>query len=129
MLEIIHKRYKIAIMNEKQYIDWTAMSDKDISERIGRYVQHHRLEQNLSQDYVSKQAGISRSTLSLLERGGRVTLSTLIQVMRVLDLLQHFDIFQVHKTISPLAYVKLYKKERQRASGIVAEPNNDDLGW
>lgn len=117
------------LMNEKQYIDWAAMSDKGISESIGRYVQHHRLEQNLSQDYVSKQAGISRSTLSLLERGGRVTLATLIQVMRVLDLLQNLDIFQVHKTISPLAYAKLYKKERQRASGMVAEPDNEDIGW
>lgn len=116
-------------MNEKQYIEWSAMSDRSIAQSLGHYVQHHRLEQNLSQDYVSKQAGISRSTLSLLERGGRVTLITLIQVLRVLDLLQSFDVFQIHKTISPIAYAKLYKKERQRASGVVAEPDNDDLGW
>lgn len=117
-------------MNDKQYINWPAMTDRSIAESIGNFVHHHRLEQNLSQDYISKQAGISRSTLSLLERGGRVTLSTLIQVLRVLDLLYVMDVFQVHQTISPIAYAKMQKKERQRSSGMVAEPNNmEDLGW
>ncbi len=118
------------MMNEKQYINWVAMTDQSIAENIGKFVHHHRLEQNISQDYVSKQAGISRSTLSLLERGGRVTLSTLIQVLRVLDLLYVMDVFQVHQTISPIAYAKMQQKERLRASGMVAEPKiEEDLGW
>lgn len=117
-------------MNEKPYIDWVAMTDKALAESIGKFVRHHRLKQNYSQDYVSHQAGISRSTLSLLERGGQVTLNTLIQVLRVLDLLYVMDTFRVENRVSPIAYAKLQRQQRQRASGMVADPNpNEDIGW
>ena len=46
-------------------------------------------------------AGISRSTLSLLERGETVTLSTLIQVLRVLGQLNIMQAFTVQQNISP----------------------------
>lgn len=117
-------------MNENQYNNWVELSDESLAKSIGNFVQHHRLDQNLSQDFVAHQAGISRSTLSLLERGGKVTLSTLIQVLRVLDLLYVMDVFKVQPQISPLAYAKLQKQQRQRASSMVAEPTKEeDLGW
>jgi DNA-binding Xre family transcriptional regulator len=50
---------------------------------------------------LSHEAGISRSTLSLLERGETVTLATLLQVLRVLDQLQMMDAFVVEPRISP----------------------------
>lgn len=48
------------------------MSDKAIAEYIGTFVKHQRLEQNKTQDELASAAGISRSTLSLLERGETV---------------------------------------------------------
>lgn len=107
------------------------MSDKALSEIIGNFVKHHRLNQNISQEYVSKAAGISRSTLSLLERGKKVTVSSLIKVLRVLDLLYIMDIFKVKDEISPIEYAKLQKKKRQRAGNIATEDKNskEDLGW
>ncbi len=73
-------------MNDMSYINWVSMSDKALNETIGAFVKYHRLNQNKTQDEVSEAAGISRSTLSLLERGEKVSLSTVIQVLRVLDL-------------------------------------------
>lgn len=93
------------------------MSDKVLVEHMGAFIKHHRMEQNLTQDVLAKAAGISRSTLSLLERGETVTLATLIQVLRVLDLLQIMDAFTIHEKVSPLAMVKMAKKKRKRASG------------
>lgn len=93
------------------------MSDKALAEQIGSYVKHHRLELNKTQEELAKDAGISRSTLSLLERGEPVTTPTLIQVLRVLDQLIIFEEFQVNETFSPLDLVKLQKEKRQRASG------------
>ena len=55
-------------MNDISYTDWTSLSDKALMETIGIFVQHHRLNQNKSQNDVSRAANISRSTLSLLER-------------------------------------------------------------
>lgn len=106
------------------------MSDKALCELIGKFIQYNRLNQNKSQEQIAKEAGISRSTLSLLERGEKVNLSTLIQVLRVLDLLYVMDVFQVTEEISPLEYAKLKKKQRKQASpNKRMDSHNQDLGW
>ena len=91
------------------------MSDKKLCESIGTFIKHHRLNQNKTQDQVSSAAGLSRSTLSLLERGETVTVSTLIRVLRVLDLLFVMDTFQIKAQISPIELAKLEREKRQRA--------------
>lgn len=103
-------------MTDTSFKEWASMSDKAVAEYIGKFVRHHRMEQNKTQDELSAAAGISRSTLSLLERGETVTVSTLIQVLRVLDQLPILSVFEVKETLSPLALVKLQKEKRQRAS-------------
>lgn len=103
-------------MNDKSSIVWEAMSDKSLMETIGHFIKSHRLNQNKSQDQVATAAGISRSTLSLLERGEKVRIDSLIQVLRVLDLLYVMDVFKIQEQISPIAYAKLKKKQRKQAS-------------
>jgi transcriptional regulator with XRE-family HTH domain len=97
--------------------NWTSMSDQALAGQIGAFVRHHRLEQNRTQDALAHAAGISRSTLSLLERGQTVTLATLIQVLRVLDQLQVMDAFVVQQRVSPLVLARMQKEKRQRARG------------
>ena len=92
------------------------MSNDALLMQIATFVKHHRLAQNKSQATLSAEAGMSRSTLSLLERGETVTISTLIQILRALDQLQILDAFKVHTSISPLALAKLEKDKRQRAN-------------
>lgn len=101
-------------MTEKSYLDLVSMSDKALTKHIGGFVRHHRMEQHKTQQSLAQAAGISRSTLSLLERGEPVTLTTLIQVLRVLDQLQVLNAFDVKETVSPLALAKLQKAKRQR---------------
>lgn len=102
-------------MTEISYKEWSSVSDSVLVEQIGNFVKHHRLEQNKTQDMLAHAAGISRSTLSLLERGESVTLATLIQVLRVLDQLQVMDVFEVQQSISPLAMAKMEQEKRKRA--------------
>ena len=103
-------------MTDISYKNWTSMSDKALTEYIGAFIKYHRMEQNKTQDVLANAAGISRSTLSLLERGETVTVATLIQVLRVLDQLHVLEIFAVQKVISPLALAKMEKNKRKRAS-------------
>ena len=103
-------------MSEKSYNTWDSMNDIALIEVIGRFIQSNRLNQNKSQSEVAKAANISRSTLSLLERGEKVSLSTLIQVLRILNLLHIMDVFKTSDEISPIEYAKLQKNKRQRAS-------------
>jgi transcriptional regulator with XRE-family HTH domain len=114
-------------MTDKAFIKWYSMSDQALAAHIGAFVKHHRLEQNKTQDMLSHEAGISRSTLSLLERGETVTLATLIQVLRVLDQLQVMDAFEVQQLISPLALAKAEQEKRKRArSTKTQDPEKSD---
>lgn len=93
------------------------MSDKALAEHIGRFVKEKRMELNKTQDALARAAGISRSTLSLLEKGETVTLATLLQVLRMLDQLHVLDAFSVQPTVSPIQLAKIVLKKRKRASG------------
>lgn len=117
-------------MTDKSFKEWASLSDKALSEHIGGFVRHHRMEQNRTQDELSAAAGISRSTLSLLERGETVTVTTLIQVLRVLDQLQVLSVFEIKETLSPLALVKLQKEKRQRArSKSKQKESEEETDW
>lgn len=70
-------------MNDISYTNWNSMSDDAISKQIGNFIRHHRVEQNKTQDELAKDAGISRSTLSLMERGETVTVASLIQMVGI----------------------------------------------
>lgn len=104
-------------MTDISFKNWDSMNDKALAEHIGDFIKHHRMEQNKTQDVLANAAGISRSTLSLLERGETVTLATLIQVLRVLDQLHALEVFSVQQSISPLVLAKMKKNKRKRASG------------
>ena len=111
-------------MNDKSYINWDEMSDKTLMVTIGNFIKSHRLNQNKPQDLVAQEAGISRSTLSLLERGEKVRMDSFIQVLRALGLLYIMDVFEVHEQISPIEYAKLKKKQRKQASPKRKSNNN-----
>jgi transcriptional regulator with XRE-family HTH domain len=109
-------------MNDKSHINWYGMSDASLMESIGAFIKQQRMQRNLSQEKVANAANISRSTLSLLERGETVTLASLIQVLRTLELLHIMDGFQIQEQMSPIAIAKMQQKKRKRASG----KNNDE---
>jgi transcriptional regulator with XRE-family HTH domain len=115
-------------MTDLSNIQWSSMSDAALMAHIGAFVRHHRLQQNRTQDDLARDAGISRSTLSLLEKGETVTLATLIQVLRVLDKLEVMEAFTVKQSISPLAVAKAQLGKRKRASGKGADAK-DDSDW
>ncbi|PZX49358.1 helix-turn-helix domain-containing protein [Algoriphagus chordae] len=110
-------------------MDYNQISDLAILQKLGEFVKHHRMAQNKSQEQLATEAGVSRSTLSLLERGEKVNLITLIQVLRVLNQLQWLESFEVKPVISPMSYIKLQKKhERQRirnTSTVAEDPPSE----
>ncbi len=116
-------------MNDKSYINWYSSSDKMLCETIGHFIKHHRTTQQLTQKDLAHKANISRSTLSLLERGETVTLATLLQVLRVLNLLYVLDSFTVNKTVSPIALAKAEQSERQRVRSKSKLKNENESEW
>jgi transcriptional regulator with XRE-family HTH domain len=111
-------------MNDKSFTDSVSMTDRALAELIGHFIKHHRMAQNKTQQALANASGISRSTLSLLERGESVTVATLIQVLRILDKLDVLHGFEVIETISPLALAEWQRKKRQRVSSKAKKPGN-----
>jgi len=93
-------------MHDNSYKNWNVMDDVAIEREIGRYIKKLRQDQNKTQDQLAKAANISRSTLSLLERGESGNLKTLIQILRVLGKLELLQIFEYQEQLSPLALAK-----------------------
>jgi len=115
-------------MSDMSYTTWSSMTDRGLCRTIGTYIKHHRLDQNKTQDALSSAAGISRSTLSLLERGEPVTLDTLIQVLRALDILNIMDVFKIEQRLSPMMLAEMEQNKRQRArpkGKTYGSPKND----
>ncbi len=108
-------------MIDKSYINWLSMSDFALAQNLGAFVKHHRLQQNKTQEAVAQEANISRSTLSLMEKGETVTMASFLAVLRVLNLLYVMDAFKVENQISPLELAKLEQKKKKRASKQVID--------
>ncbi len=118
-------------MNDKSVENRISLSDKAWLKQIGQFIKENRQNQCKPQDQVSLEAGISRSTLSLMERGENVRIDTLIQVLRTLNLLYVLDPFLVKEQISPIEYAKLKKKQEKSRVRNKKINNNDkeELGW
>ncbi len=103
-------------MMENISINWISMNEKSIIISIGEYLKHQRLTQNKTQAQTAIDAGVNRSTVSQIENGEAISLISLIQILRALNLLEVLNGFKVETQISPIELAKLEKKKRQRAS-------------
>ncbi|WEK36053.1 MAG: helix-turn-helix transcriptional regulator [Candidatus Pseudobacter hemicellulosilyticus] len=114
-------------MNDLSYI--TSLSDSAIIREIGEFVKAKRIDRNLTQDEVAEQAAVSRSTLSLMERGQNTALANLLKVLRVLDALYVLSQFKVTEPISPLQLAKEEERKRKRASRNNNRNDKDNEEW
>lgn len=94
---------------------WYAISDPAILEALGAFIRKTRLEKNKTQQDIAFAAGINRSTLVQLEKGGGATLLSFIQVLRALEQLHLLQSFQKQTQISPLKLAAIEQQERKRA--------------
>jgi transcriptional regulator with XRE-family HTH domain len=111
-------------------MDYRDLSDLAILKMIGLFIKKKRMALNKTQGQLAEEAGMSRSTLSLLERGVKVQLLTLIQALRILDELHLLEAFEVRQQISPIEYIKLQKKyDRQRVRHMDIASDNPPSEW
>ena len=114
---------------ETSNINWVAMGDAAILKALGSFIREQRLAKNMTQEHLAKNAGINRSTLSLLEKGGGCNLMTFIQVLRILYLLNLLNTFQTKKVESPLKLAKQQHTRSLRASPTTKKPSKPKSDW
>lgn len=93
-------------------------TDDAILAEVGSRLAQIRLNKNLTQAQLAKQAGVSKRTVERLESGGVATqLSGFIRVCRVLDLVNRFYLLVPEPAPSPVELLRLRGRRRRRASG------------
>lgn len=113
---------------EKTNINWVEMSDTTIVKTIGAFIKQQRLKINKTQAQVATEAGVNRWTLGQIENGEAITMISLIQIMRALDILYLFEGFTIKQEISPLELAKQDQNKRQRASNNSTD-NSNQSDW
>ena len=98
------------------------MSNDHILKELGHRARRARVAMNMEQSTVAAEAGISVSTLSRFEQGQGGNLQTLLQVMRVLRLLNRVDMLFDENDIDPIAKAKSKKTRRRVRNTGKAKP-------
>ena len=120
---------KIGIMMEKTNNYFAAMTDKALLQLVGSFIKETRLRKNKTQQEIANAAGINRTTLVQIEKGGGGNMQSFVQIMRSIEQLQIFDFFEVSQQLSPLQLAKLNIKKRQRAIGTKPGNAKPKSGW
>ena len=98
------------------------MSTAAILAEMGLRFARARLNKNISQAELAREAGIARKTLSNLENGTAVDVTTLIGVLRALELLDSLESMLPVEQVSAMELARLGGKTRARA-GRARQPS------
>ncbi|MBC8210115.1 MAG: helix-turn-helix transcriptional regulator [Gammaproteobacteria bacterium] len=109
------------------------MTDKSIAQEIGRRIEQMRLEQNLTQQQLADQIGLSRLSYRKLEQGAG-KLENFIALLRVLGRIDLVEDFVPQTVFSPIQQLKLKGRQRRRATGTHGSRGTDadpdaELDW
>ena len=106
--------------------------DAALLAELGQRLARLRLDRNLAQDDLAREAGVSKRTLHRMEHGHSAQLTNWVRVLRALDLLDNLEQFLPAPAPSPMQQLKLQGRLRRRASSVapvapaqVADQAND----
>lgn len=97
------------------------LSDNAVLAELGERIARQRIDRELTQARLAEQAGIAKRTLERMEAGSSAQLSSLIRVLRALNLLESLDALIPGAGPGPLDWLKRDGKRRQRASSRAAD--------
>ncbi|MEX0964526.1 MAG: helix-turn-helix transcriptional regulator [Pseudohongiellaceae bacterium] len=94
------------------------LSESAVLQELGGRIALHRLNRNLTQAQLAKEAGVSLSTVNRMEAGNSTQLSNLVRVLRALGLTENLNLLIPPPAISPIQQLKMEGKARKRARPV-----------
>jgi transcriptional regulator with XRE-family HTH domain len=91
-------------------------SDKAVLDELGARLARTRLEQNVSQEQLASNAGVSKSTVERIETGREVKLTSLVRILRALGRLELLDQLIPEPLPSPIERARIQGRMRRRAA-------------
>jgi transcriptional regulator with XRE-family HTH domain len=99
------------------------LTDEAFLAELGSRLARIRLNHNMTQSAVAREAGVGRLTVQRIEAGEAVNVVGFLRVLRALDLLDNIEQAIPAPGLSPIQMVELAGRQRQRASGRRARPS------
>jgi transcriptional regulator with XRE-family HTH domain len=94
------------------------MTDAAVLAELGRRLARHRIERNWTQAELAAEAGVGQATVQRAERGESVQMTSMIKLLRTLELLGALDLAVPESIDLPIARLEReQRKLRRRASG------------
>jgi putative transcriptional regulator len=97
-------------------------TDRRVLAELGDRLARYRLNRNLTQDQLAREAGVSKRTVVRLESGQSSQVTNLVRVLRALGLLGNLDALVPAPLASPIEALKAKARRRHRASPTSKRP-------
>lgn len=112
--------------------DIYALSDTQLSKRIGEKLKAIRLKRNITQQSLAEASSISLSSVKKVENGEIGSFDTLLRILRTLGMLESISQLFEEEHLSPSEYYEMVnkakKQTRKRAVGKL-KVNKEESEW
>jgi putative transcriptional regulator len=99
------------------------MTDATVLAELGQRLERHRLERNWTQAELAAEAGVGQATVQRAERGESVQMTSMIKLLRALELLAGLDLAVPESIDLPIAQLEReQRRTRRRARGRRGSP-------
>ena len=109
------------------------LSDGIIQSKIGERLKAVRLKQNITQQALAEESGVSLSSVKKIEKGEIGSFDSLLRVLRTLGKLDVLLPLVEEEQLSPSEYYELVQKagahQRKRAAGKTVKKDKEELSW
>jgi transcriptional regulator with XRE-family HTH domain len=106
-----------------------SLTDETVLAEMGKRLARTRLSRNISQAELASEAGVAKTTVERLERGGGIQLESLIRILRALGELDRLDIVISESLPSPIERLDNRGKERLRARDSRSDERRGGWTW
>jgi len=93
------------------------LTDEAALKEIGLRLERRRLELNLTQLELAREAGLGKRTIERIEDGGSCQLGGFLRVLRALGILADLEALLPESKPGPMELLKAKGRERLRATG------------
>ena len=109
------------------------LADEVILNKIGTRLKAVRLKQNITQQRLAEESGVSLSTIKKIENGEIRSFDSLVRVLRTLGKLDVLQQLVEEEQLSPSEYYEMVykanKAQRKRAVGGKHKGEKEEVSW
>jgi transcriptional regulator with XRE-family HTH domain len=106
-----------------------SLTDNVVLAEMGKRLARTRLSRNISQADLASEAGVAKTTVERLERGGGIQLESLIRILRALGDLDRLDVVISEPLPSPIELLENRGRQRLRAREGREPKPRDSWTW